>query len=111
MPKEYSNIEKRKWLRLKYFGTTDHPDDDINPYESLNDFFNATVGSLRWGIDLGAQKRSKQRFADTFHEVLKIYDVNLSNEHIFSAIEDDNRTNHDVVEEWVKQAEFPQKPS
>ena len=110
MPGELTDVEKRHWLWVKYFGTTDQPSDDVNPYQSINGFLKATVGKLRWGLDPEVRRRSKERFADTFHEVLKLYDVQLAKEDIVKAITDDNRTNRDVVEIWVRSAEFPAKP-
>lgn len=106
---EFTKEEKIRWLTLKYFGTTDNPQDDVNPYDSVNVFLDSTIGSLRWGVDSKVRQHSKIRFADTFRNVLSLYKVDIDLAAIITSIQDDNKTNRSVIEEWVKIAIFPPK--
>lgn len=100
-----TNEQKFNFLKRVYFGTTNNPNDDVNPYSDLAEFGHATVGTLRWGIETQAIQRSKIRFAHNYYNVLNHYNVTLSIEDIFSALIDD-QINDDVVSNWVEQANF-----
>ena len=107
----YTKAEKEKWLRKVYFGTTDNPDDDVNPFTSMDDFYAATVGDLDWGIGAGARNRSKTRFAENTRRVLQTFDVRLAAEDIEASVKLQKTKNTDVVKAWVKAANFPPKES
>jgi len=108
---EFTKEEKIKFLTLKYFGTTDNPQDDVNPYDSVDVFLDSTVGSLRWGVDATVRQHSKIRFADTFKKVLSLYRVDLDLEAIITSIQDDNKTNRSVIEKWTEIVIFPPRKS
>ena len=101
-----TNQQKFTFLKRVYFGVTNNPDDDVNPFIDLNEFGNANVGSLRWGFDSQARQRSKVRFSGNYYAVLRHYRIILPVEDIFSELDDDN-INDNAVEEWVKKALFP----
>src|SRR5688500_6906333 len=106
----YSKSDKKRCLTLTYFGTTDSRDDDVNPHTDVGQFMSDNVGSLRWGIDPDARKRSKQRFADTYSHVLDYYHVQLSYNDILTEVLNDDQTNEEAVDTWVSKAIFPKKP-
>ena len=106
----YTKAEKKRFLSLTYFGTTDSPDDDVNPHTDLNEFLADTVGNLRWGVDEDVRKRSKQRFADTYNHLLDYYHVQLPYNDILKEVLKDDQTNQDAVDVWVGKAAFPTKP-
>lgn len=100
-----TNEQKFNFIKRVYFGTTNNPDDDVNPYSDLSEFGDATVGTLHWGVNSEARQRSKIRFAHNFYNVLNYYNVRLSIENIYAELVDDS-INDDVVSEWVRQANF-----
>ncbi|MBI4516960.1 MAG: hypothetical protein HY699_14210 [Deltaproteobacteria bacterium] len=111
MAGEFSDLEKRVFLQMLYFGTTDAPGDDVNPYDSVSVFLTSTVGSLRWGIDQQVRQRSKARFAFAFSRILVAYEItNLDESKIADSLGDDTRTNMQVVDGWVAVSKFPPRP-
>jgi hypothetical protein len=100
-----TNEQKFNFIKRVYFGTTNNPDDDVNPYSDLSEFGRATVGTLRWGVTSEARQRSKIRFAHNFYNVLDHYNVRISVDNIYAALIDD-KPNDDVVNTWVGQANF-----
>ena len=98
--------QKFNFLRRVYFGVTNNPDDDVNPYIDLNEFGDANVGSLRWGFDAHARQRSKVRFSNNYYSVLRHYRIILKVEDIYSELDDDNENNN-AVNIWVEKAVFP----
>ena len=105
MPAQPSDQQKFVFLMKVYFGTSDNPTDDVNPFTSLEEFAQAKVGDLRWGIDSEARRRSKLRFAFNYHKVLEHFKVLLSIDDICNALVDD-KINKAAVEIWVKKADF-----
>ena len=101
-----TNEQKINFLKRVYFGVSNNPDDDVNPYNDLNEFGNASVGSLRWGYDAQARQRSKVRFSNNYYSVLRHYRIILKVEDVFSELEDAN-SNNTAVLEWVSKAIFP----
>jgi len=97
--------KKFRFLKITYFGASDNPNDDVNPYDDLDTFGKATVGSLGWGIDDGVRKRSKLRFAHNYYHVLRHYGVLLTIEDILENLVDD-LSNDEVVEKWLEAAVF-----
>jgi|SRR5580765_431674 hypothetical protein len=106
----YTKDDKQRFITLTYFGTTDSPDDDVNPHTDVNEFLEDTIGHLRWGTDSEVRNRSKQRFADTYNHLLDYYHVELSYADILKEVMDDDQTNQDAVDAWLKKAVFPPKP-
>jgi hypothetical protein len=106
---EYTNEEKFKFLAKAYFGVSDNPSDDVNPFTTVEDFLNNTVGKLRWGSSPDARQRSKKRFSYNLSEVLKIYRVILKDDSILKTLQDENQLNRDVVNLWMPEASFPPK--
>lgn len=104
---ELTQEEKIRWLSAKYFAVSNVHDDDFNPYTSLDIFLKSTVGSLRWGSDETVRKDSKNRFADTFSRELSVFQVILGLDEIISVLQDENKINSFVVEEWAEKAKFP----
>ena|SRR5258707_8229833 len=103
--------EKKKFLVRKYFGFTDDPADDVNPYDNLPEFLEAKVGDLRWGVDQEVRKRSKMRLADKLNRALSdIYHIDLSYGDILKEVMKDDQTNEAAVDAWVEKSVFPPRP-
>jgi hypothetical protein len=101
------SIERKiRFLSRAYFGVSDNPYDDVNPFMDLESFLQATVGELRWGESLEVRQRSKIRFASNFSEVLDSFNITISVEDTWTVIQDDEKSNIDVVEKWVELANF-----
>jgi hypothetical protein len=107
MPRKLTTAEKKRFISLKYFGTTDNPEDDVNPNDSLNEFLGETVGSLGWGSSSTVRRNSKMRFAFNFHQVLSIYRIDLAPGDIMTSMENEDQTNEDAVNEFISNATFP----
>ena len=107
MPRELTPEEKKRFMSLKYFGTTDNPEDDVNPYDDVNEFLENPVGSLNWGISPMVRRNSKMRFAFNFHQVLSIYKIELSPTDVMTIIDDEDKTNGNAVDGFIKCATFP----
>jgi len=106
----YSRAERKKFLSITYFGTTNSPDDDVNPHNDLRQFLADRVGNLRWGASADVRNRSKQRFADTYHHLLDYYHVKLSYRDVLTEVLKDGQKNETAVNKWLKKATFPPKP-
>jgi hypothetical protein len=102
---EPTSAQKNRFLRKVYFAVSDNPNDDVNPYDSLEEFGNATVGSMRWGQSDEVRKRSKLRFSYNYHKVLEHYKVLLSIENVFSELNDE-KVNNDAIKVWASKADF-----
>lgn len=106
----FTPAEKHRFLTLNYFGLSDIPSDDVNPYTDLDSFKENTVESLRWGLDTEVRKRSKMRFADRYNRVLRQeFHVELAFGDIMKELMDEEQTNSDAVDVWVKKSTFPPK--
>lgn len=98
--------KKYKFLLRVYFGVSDNPKDDVNPYTDLKEFEKANVGSLRWGIDPEAKQRSKIRFAYNYCRVLQeAYNLILKMEDILPELIDE-KINSEIVKKWVTKVNF-----
>lgn len=97
--------QKIRFLKKVYFGVTNNPKDDVNPFDNLEEFGLANVGLLRWGKNDSVRKRSKLRFAHNYHLVLKHYQVHLPIDEIYFQLEDSS-TNDGVVKIWKDLAKF-----
>lgn len=102
MPTEQQKV---RFLKSVYFGVSDNPVDDVNPFQNIEEFSVALVGEMRWGVDSGVRERSKLRFAFNYNAVLKQFQIELPIEDIFSNLRDD-LSNGDVVNIWVQLANF-----
>lgn len=100
-----TNEKKFKFLKSVYYGVTNNPKDDVNPFTNVDEFGHAPVGVLRWGEGTQTRQHSKIRFSHNYYKVLKHYKVILPIENIFGALDDD-MPNDDVVMIWVTQATF-----
>lgn len=107
MPKEFSTAQKERFLSKAYFGISDNPLDDVNPYHDLDTFLSSTVGSLRWGGSRPVRKRSKERFSHTLHRVLAQMGVELGQWDALEELENDSKGNAEVVTAWAARARFP----
>ena len=102
------SAEKKEDLIAKiYFGVTDNPKDDVNPYRKLDEFLAASVGSLRWGESDEVRYRSKYSFSDIFVQILDLFHVSLSFDQAMEGVKDDTKKNSEVVKTWASQAKFP----
>ena len=94
-----------------YFGVSDNPLDDVNPYpetdSGFENFLESNVGDLRWGEDSEVRNRSKQRFAYNFSRVLVSLGVTLSMGTVLAELADDDVKNSKVAAKWAKKAVFP----
>jgi len=107
MPRELTPQEKKRFISLKYFGTTDNPVDDVNPYDSLPEFLANSVGSLNWGESFTVRRNSKMRFAFNFHQVLSIFRVAISPTDIMTILDNEDLLNENAVNEFINGASFP----
>lgn len=98
--------KNREFIAKSFFGTTNNPKDDVNPFEDMPNFLDATVGTLRWGISAVARRNSKMAFAFTYHRVLQVYQTDLAMSNILDAISDDDAVISDVVDKWTLTAVF-----
>jgi hypothetical protein len=98
--------EKIRFFSLKFFGTTDNREDDVNPFDDLNEFLDNSIGSLTWGTSGVVVRRSKTRFAFNFFQVLKIYRIILEPSDIMSVIDDNSKSNREAVDEFIELATF-----
>ena len=101
-----SDEKKFRFLSRVYFGVSDNPKDDVNPFNNVDDFMKATVGDLRWGQSLDVRQRSKIRFVSNFSKVLDSFYITLKVEDAWASMQDDQKTNHELVTEWVNIAKF-----
>lgn len=101
-----SKERKVQFLSKVYFGVSDNPKDDVNQFDNLEEFLSASIGELRWGSNLETRQRSKIRFSRNFSIVLASFSVNLSFEDIWISMNEDNKINTDVVNEWAELADF-----
>jgi len=107
MAQPLTPAEKKRFISLKYFGTTDNPEDDVNPYDSLRVFLANAVGSLNWGNDPLVRRNSKMRFAFNFHQVLSIYRAYISPTDVMTVLDNEDQSNESAVEAFIDCTTFP----
>jgi hypothetical protein len=95
--------QKIKWMTRMYFGVSDTPNHDVNPFESRAEFLEGKVGDLNWGIDKNSSKKS---FASRFIQLMELYQIHLDEKQILSVLDDENQFNKDVVAIWAEIAIF-----
>jgi len=99
--------KKRRFIKRTYFGVSDNPLDDVNPFDAWNEFLAAKVKDMNWGINPDAIKRSKIRFAYNFNKILEHYNVSLALEDILVDLDKDAQTNEAMINTWADKAVFP----
>ncbi len=107
MARELTTAQKKRYISIKYFGGTDSPKDDVNPYDSLSEFLENEVGSLNWGISPEVREHSKERAANTLSKMVTADKVVLSASVIFEIISKDDILNKTAVSRMVDKAIFP----
>lgn len=111
MPKQPTLDQKTRKMESLYFGVSDNPLDDVNPFpptdSGFENFLASDVGDLRWGSDAEVRKRSKQRFAFNFSRVLASLGVTLNVGDTLAELANDNVKNAKVAEKWARKAVFP----
>jgi hypothetical protein len=101
--KEINKETKMRWLSRMFFSVSDSPNHDVNPYDDVVTFMEATVGSLNWGLE---KEGSKERFCTKFEMILDLYDIKLSRENILKGLAKENLANKEVVSNWADLAVF-----
>lgn len=101
-----TEADKKRFLLRVYFGVSNNPNDDFNPYEDLAPFTNAPISSMRWGADASVRNRSKIRFSVSYSKVLYHYNVLLKPEDIFHGLSDESKLNYQAVDIWYTNAIF-----
>jgi len=99
--------KKRRFIKRTYFGVSDNPMDDVNPFDAWDEFLAAKVQDMNWGIDPDAIKRSKIRFAYNFNQILAHYNVSLALEDILVDLDNNTQTNETMINTWTDKAVFP----
>ena len=107
MENETLSPEKRvRWLSKVYFGVLDSPVHDVNPFEDIPPFLDATVGQLAWKIGSETVKESKSVFCKHLMRVLALYDFHIPEEEIMLCINNDGMKNRDVVSHFASVGKF-----
>jgi hypothetical protein len=102
--------KKITFLLRVYFGVSNNPRDDVNPYDDLNEFRTATVGDLQWGPEdeIDVRLKSKVRFAYNYNKALEqVYRIQLAAEDVFAVLLEESQTNEEAATLWAKKAVFP----
>lgn len=98
-----SEKPKVKFFAALYFAATCSPKTGINPHTELSEFLIATVGELNWGKTEAVRQRSKLRFCNTFHEILKCFKLIIPLEDIWTIFQNDDLKNRDLIKVLVNQ--------
>ena len=107
MENETLSPEKKvRWLSKVYFGVLDSPVHDVNPFEEIPPFLDATVGQLSWKIGSETVKESKITFCKHLIRVLSLYEFHIPEEEIMSCINNDGMKNRDVVAHFASAGKF-----
>ena len=107
MENETLSPEKRvRWLSKVYFGVLDSPAHDVNPFEDIPPFLDATVGQLAWKIGSESIQESKSTFCKHLSRVLALYDIYIPEEEIMVCINNDKMQNRDVVSHFASIGKF-----
>lgn len=107
MENETLSPEKRvRWLTKVYFGVLDSPVHDVNPFEEIHPFLDATVGQLAWKIGSETIEESKATFCNHLMRVLALYDFYIPQEEIMSCINNNNMQNRDVIAHFASVGKF-----
>ena len=91
-----------------YFSVSDSPNHDVNPFEEISAFLNATVGDLTWGSDAATRKASKARFCDKFLAITDLYDFEIPRHEVLNGLEKESTTNKDLVTHLASVGKFPE---
>ncbi len=100
---ELTKDQKTRWMIRMYFGVSDTPNHDVNPFENYKEFLEAKIGDLAWGKNKLA---SKKAFASRFVNLLAMYDIKIDESAVLKTLETESRLNKDVIEHWAEIAVF-----
>jgi len=106
MTKEEITEKRRRFIKRTYFGVSDNPKDDINPFEDWQPFLDAKVSDMHWGLTAQTKKASKQHFAYAYTAVLALYNVQLTMKQIIDELNKEDQTNQQVINIWADTAIF-----
>lgn len=95
--KEFSPEKKFKWISSMYFGVADSPSHDVNPFEEMKPFLEATVKQMDWGKDSNSRNSAKERFCDYFLRILNMYDFSIARDEIMKCLRNESMKNKDIV--------------
>jgi hypothetical protein len=99
--------EKRvRWLTKVYFGVLDSPAHDVNPFDNIPPFLDATVDQLAWKIGTETVEESKSLFCKHFMRVLALYDFYIPEEEIMLCINNNSMQNRDVILHFASVGKF-----
>lgn len=103
---KFSPEKKIRWISKVYFGVLDSPTHDVNPFEELAPFLDATVKQLDWGKTPAEITESKKIFCKHFMHMLDLYDFHVPEEEIMSCLNNNNMQNRDVIAHFASVGKF-----
>jgi hypothetical protein len=107
MNDETLSPEKRiRWLTKVYYGVLDSPTHDVNPFEEIPPFLDATVSQLEWNKGASSIAESKKIFCKHFMRVLELYNFYIPEEEIMICLNNDNMQNRDVIAQFASIGKF-----
>ena len=106
MNQEFNKENKFRWLSRMFFSVSDSSNFDVNPFEDLPTFLKAKVKKMDWGKD---KKAAKERFCKKFMQIIDLYDIVIPEQAILSALNQEEKTNTEVINSWVDISTFPSK--
>lgn len=103
-----SLMQKHNFMLVLLFSTTDNPEDDVNPFDSVGVFRKSEIGSLDWGPESkpNIRKNAKRRAATNYRRMLSIFGIKLLAADIKAGLENDTEKIDEIVAKWVKKAQF-----
>jgi len=105
---EFTPENKFKWISRMYFGVSDSPSHDVNPFEEMNPFLEATVKQLEWGKDGESRAKAKEKFCEYFMRILDLYDFSIPKDEIMKCLLNESMKNKDVVTYLSSIGKFPE---
>jgi len=106
---EFTPEKKIKWISRMYFGVADSPSHDVNPFDDLTPFLEATVQQLDWGKNTEERTIAKEKFCLYFMRILDLYDFSIPKEEILKCLSNESMKNKDVVQHLASIGFFPSK--
>lgn len=107
MENETLSPERRvRWLTKVYFGVLDSPVHDVNPFDDIPPFLDATVSKLDWKATGQSIEESKSTFCKHFMRILDLYNFHIPEEEIMSCINNGNMQNRDVIAHFASVGKF-----
>ena len=102
---EFTPENKFRWISRMYFSVSDSPAHDVNPFEEMGPFLEATVKQMDWGKD---PAKAKELFVTFFAKVLDLYDFIIPKEEIVKCLANDSMKNKDLVTHLASIGQFPE---